>query len=112
MQFDEYQGLANRTSSFNDTDYTREHIMLGAMGLAGEVGEVVDLLKKAIFHKHKLDYMKLEEELGDVLWYLAELCTATRIKLSDVATINIEKLKQRYPQGFSSEASINREDIV
>lgn len=79
-----------------------------ALGIAGEAGEVADLIKKHIGHGHELDKSKLVRELGDVLWYVAGLATVLGVPLSEVAQVNISKLSKRYPNGFSSEASKNR----
>ena len=80
----------------------------GALGLTGEAGEVADMIKKHIFHGHDLDTDALVKEIGDVCWYVALLCTAIGVDMASVMEKNIEKLKTRYPEGFSSEASINR----
>jgi len=80
----------------------------GALGLNGEAGEVADMVKKYVFHGHKLNLDDLIKEIGDVCWYLALTCHSLDISLEDVMSKNIEKLKKRYPEGFSSEASINR----
>ena len=81
-----------------------------ALGLAGEAGEVVDLVKKHIGHGHELDKAKLCAELGDLQWYLAMIALYTGCSLSAVMTENVEKLRRRYPDGFSSEASRNRSE--
>ncbi|SRR5213592_1672649 len=81
-----------------------------AMGLAGESGEACDNIKKGIFHRHGIDKNKLTKELGDVAWYLAALCTKFDISLEEVMIINIEKLKERYPNGYTSESSMNRKE--
>jgi NTP pyrophosphatase (non-canonical NTP hydrolase) len=83
-------------------------IVWNAVGIAGEAGEVVDNIKKAIFHQHGLDRQKLKEELGDLLWYMAGLCTQLGLSLDEVMVSNIEKLRKRYPGGFSVEDSKNR----
>jgi len=111
MTPNEYQNLAARTLiSKPDFEITPEQIMIvwNALGLAGEAGEVADGIKKAIFHQHGLNPEKIKKELGDVLWYVAGLCTQLGFSLEDVMTGNIEKLKARYPKGYSSEMSINR----
>lgn len=92
------------TKGFNDT------IAMTAMGLAGETGEVIDILKKCLFHKHKFNQDYIEKELGDVLWYLTAMCNALNIPLKDIIAKNIEKLQKRYPSGFDTERSKNRED--
>jgi len=105
MKLDEYQRQAMRTGSGSNPEI---RLNLSAMGLAGEAGEFVDLVKKHLFHGHPLDVGKAKKELGDVLWYVAFAASALGFDLSDVAEANIAKLKARYPDGFSSEASLNR----
>lgn len=109
----DYQQQAARTLiDAPDNTYTNEEIMLvwNALGLAGEAGEVVDTIKKVVFHRHELSREELIRELGDVLWYVAALCTKLDIPLSEVMERNIEKLQRRFPDGWSTERSINREE--
>lgn len=109
MQLEEYQSLASRTSAFYVSGMTStDSVTMGIMGLCGEAGEVADLIKKSMFHGHKLDLDKLKLELGDVLWYIAALATSLGMSLDEIAVGNIAKLQLRYKEGFSSEASINR----
>jgi NTP pyrophosphatase (non-canonical NTP hydrolase) len=105
---DEYQLLAGRTNA-PYTSALHATTTLG-FGLAGEAGEVLDLLKKSIGHGHALDHDKLKKELGDVLWYLASLSAHYGLSLNDVAQANIDKLKARYPDGFSTERSQKRDE--
>lgn len=106
MDLNEYQNKATRTAN---TDLPREmQIATFALGLAGESGEVADLLKKHLGHGHPLDREKLVKELGDVLWYVAALADVYGIELGAVAETNLAKLRARYPDGFSSERSRNR----
>lgn len=112
MTADDYQKQASRTLIDEpDAEYTGHELMLvwNAIGLAGEAGEVADTVKKAVFHQHGLDRDELIKELGDVLWYAAALCTKLDVSMSEVMERNIAKLKQRYPDGYSAKASINRE---
>lgn len=111
MDADTYQRLARRTLiNRPDASYSDDQILLvwNALGLAGEAGELANLVKKAVFHQHGIDRDKLADEIGDILWYIAALCTNLDISLSDVMQANIEKLKQRYPDGYSSKASRTR----
>ena len=85
-------------------------LAMGGLGMAGETGEVVDLIKKVVAHGHELDQQKLIEELGDVLWYIAALCTLMGVPLEEVAFANIAKLKRRYPNGFDPNRSMNRSE--
>lgn len=80
----------------------------GALGITGEAGEVADLIKKHVFHGHDLDRGEIVKELGDVCWYVALLASSIGVGLDEILERNIEKLKRRYPEGFSSVASINR----
>ena len=106
MNFNEYQTAAQRTSS---TKLELDKLVNGALGIAGEAGEVADYIKKVLYQGHKMDALKLSEELGDVLWYISEIATAINLPLGAIAKDNIEKLKKRYPNGFNSYNSLHRE---
>lgn len=103
---DEYQKAALRTAFPNLSK--EQKLENGLMGLAGEAGEAIDILKKHLFHGHALDHVHLAKELGDVAWYLAVTANALGYDLSTIFQMNIEKLKERYPEGFDSNLSINR----
>ena len=103
----EYQKLAMRTASDLDTYGL---ILNGVMGLNGEAGECIDIVKKHHFQGHELDKEKLIDELSDVLWYAAITSEGLGVTLDDVMRHNVEKLQKRYPNGFSAERSIHRED--
>ena len=112
MGGDTYQELAMRTSAEHAAP--DERLLNGALGLCGESGEVADLVKKHRFHGVTLDEEKLRKELGDVLWYVAQICDSRGWKMGDVMAGNIEKLKARWPEGFQTgdaahEASRKRE---
>jgi pentatricopeptide repeat protein len=85
-----------------------ERILLGALGLAGEAGEVVDLVKKMHFQGHTIDTEQVKDELGDVMWYIALLCHSLGLSLEDILQANVAKMHRRYPNGFEVERSINR----
>ena len=109
---DEYQLGTLRTADFSGyQDDSRALAVLAVLGLglAGESGEVVDHIKKFAGHGHKLDRNKIKDELGDVLWYVSVISDFIGARLSEVASGNINKLKNRYPEGFSHERSKNRE---
>ena len=106
MTINEYQSLAMTTLN---KDLNKDQVLLnGAMGLCGESGEVIDLLKKHLSQGHPLNKEKMIEEIGDVAWYLAEVAYALNVDLETVLSKNIQKLKDRYPEGFSTEKSLNR----
>ena len=103
-----YQQAAARTLIDRpDAAYTDQELMVvwNALGLAGEAGEVANLIKKAVFHRHGLDLAQITDELGDVLWYIAALCTTLGLNLATVQEQNLAKLARRYPDGYSSAAS-------
>ena len=83
---------------------------LWAIGLAEEAGEVLGVLKKEYFHDHPRNDEKLLGECGDVLFYLTCLLYDRGLRLDDAMQTNMVKLKKRYPNGFSKEASRNRKD--
>ena len=106
MTINEYQKLAMTT--LNPALDRKDVLINGVMGLCGESGEAIDIVKKWLAQGHDLDKEKLAKELGDLCWYLAETATALDLSLEDIMAANIEKLKRRYPEGFDSERSINR----
>lgn len=88
---------------------SRKDILInGVMGLCGESGEAIDIVKKHLHQGHPLDKEKLSKELGDIAWYLAETAYALDIPLETILRNNLEKLKRRYPEGFNTDRSQNR----
>ena len=106
MTVNEYQKLAMTTLN---PDLNKKDVLInGVMGLCGESGEAIDIVKKWLAQGHELDKEKLAKELGDVAWYLAEPAYALDIPLDEILQGNIDKLKKRYPEGFRTEDSLNR----
>lgn len=104
----EYQLLALRTKP----DLNRRESMANfALGSTGEAGELADMIKKHIFHNHKLPFDEVGKELGDMLWYIALMGELFGFTLQEIAEMNIKKLRKRYPEGFSVDASIQRVDV-
>ena len=102
-----YQNKCQRT--WNDSLTERDGVFNATLGLTGEAGEVADLIKKAAFHGHETDADKVAKELGDVCYYVAILASYYGFELSDIFEMNVTKLKARYPNGFSNEASALRQ---
>lgn len=102
----DYQRAAMRTAGDDKENY----LLNGVMGLCGESGEVIDLVKKHLHQGHELDKKQLALECGDCAWYLALIASAIDTPFGEVLQMNIEKLKERYPEGFSKERSIHREE--
>ena len=98
MTFTEYQDDAWRTASPGRDD---KELLISACGLAGEAGEVVELIKKYVGHAHTPSHTRISEELGDVLWYVADIASRYDLNLDGIAANNIRKLRERYPHGFN-----------
>lgn len=111
VDFNVYQKLALKTApNFSRLDA----LLAGALGLAGESGEVADKVKKLVFQGHEFTSVergKLKEELGDILWYVAITCAGLETGMGSVAQDNITKLAKRYPEGFDANRSINRGNL-
>ena len=105
MRVNDYQKAALRTVNNDVRDKLLEN---GILGLCGESGECADLLKKSLFQGHDLNKEHLAKELGDVAWYLAATSHALGFDLETVFQMNIDKLKNRYPDGFNSDNSLHR----
>ena len=106
MNANEYQKLAMTT--LNPALDKKDILINSVMGLCGEAGEAIDIVKKWLAHGHELDREHLAKELGDIAWYLAEAATALDLSLDDILQANIDKLKKRYPEGFDTARSVNR----
>ena len=108
MTPNEYQKACLRTEPMDAKISHTTRLENGLMGLCGEAGEAMDILKKFLFQGHELDKKHLAKELGDVAWYLAVSADALGFYLEDIFQMNIDKLKARYPDGFDAGRSINR----
>ena len=107
MNVNEYQKEA---MTLLNPDIPPKDVLLNAlMGLCGESGEAIDLMKKHLFQGHELDRDKMVKELGDVAWYLAEAATGLGVDLSEVLQRNLDKLHARYPQDFDTKRCQQRE---
>lgn len=106
MTLNEYQQIAARTIS-SENPLIMEHHALH--GMASEVGELHGIYQKQ-YQGHSFTEEHLKKEPGDILWMLAEYATARSWTLEEVASMNIEKLKARYPDGFDPERSLHREE--
>lgn len=108
IDFDEYQ---KECYDLISEDGRKDMVLNGVLGLAGESGECCDLVKKNRFQGHELSKDKLIEEVGDVLWYVAETCSGLGISLKECAKINLDKLHKRFHgDKFNKVDSINRNE--
>lgn len=107
MTANEYQRLAARTINYELDDAEKaEHAL---HGMVGEIGEIHSIYQK-YFQGHEIDIDHLMKETGDLLWFIAEYCTAHGWNLEDVMQMNIDKLKARFPEGFEADKSLNRKE--
>ena len=107
MTINEYQYAALRTAQ-TDQLTANELLLNSALGLCGESGEVADLVKKHRFQGHDLDFEHIAKELGDIAWYLAVGAYSIGYDLEKSLQMNVDKLKARYPDGFSTDRSLHR----
>ena len=123
MTGSEYQKLAMRTNDGKATERlgfltSRDEntvadfggLIHGCLGLAGESGETLDMIKKWVFHEKELDKEHLKKEIGDVMWYVAMICESVGFDLDDVLQTNVDKLKARYPEGFDTYLANHRKE--
>lgn len=110
MTFDEYQKESRKTALYAKKDIP--NYVYPVLGLAGEAGEVADKIKKIIRDDNgEISDEKREEikkELGDVLWYIAQLCTEFGFDMSDAAKTNLDKLFSRLDRGVIGGSGDNR----
>ena len=119
MTGNEYQISASRTNDglatkrldfwIEENRYMAGDILNACLGLSGEVGEFNDMVKKCIFHEKDFDLIHAKKELGDIMWYISQMCEAFDWDLDEIMQINIEKLKARYPDGFDVNKANNRQ---
>lgn len=107
MTINEYQAAAMRTAQ-TDKFSANDFLLNSALGLCGESGEVADLVKKHRFQGHDIDLEHVAKELGDIAWYLAVGAYAIGYDLETILQMNVDKLKARYPDGFSADRSLHR----
>lgn len=106
MTLNEYQELSKRTISTLTKEQAESHAL---HGMVSEIGELHSVYQK-IYQGHEANEEHMMRELGDLMWFVCEYCTAKGWKLEQVAKANVEKLKKRYPEGFNPEASLHRSE--
>lgn len=105
MTGNEYQELAART--INQGLTFEEQKFHALHGMVGEIGEIHSIYQK-MYQGHAFEVDHAKKEFGDLLWFIAEYCTAKGWSLDDIMRMNIDKLKNRYPDGFKAEQSLHR----
>ena len=106
MEINTYQEKAARTLAKIDGNILDDLHMI--LGMQTEVAEIADVYKKCIAYKKPRDFVNIKEELGDAMWYIANLCNMHGWDLRDILDTNIAKLEARYPEKFTEEQALNR----
>ena len=106
MNFKTYLVESERTLADKGKD---TNVLHGTIGICTEAGEILDAIKKSMFYGKPIDKVNIKEEIGDVMWYIAILCREFNLEMEDVLQTNINKLKARYPDKFTSENALNRD---
>lgn len=118
ISMQEYIHLSDRTAPTSDmmpaqsqraADLNSLEILHGAIGLATESGEILDVMKKHIYYGKPIDTVNLAEEIGDVLWYVSLLLRNMGMTYEQVAQMNINKLQKRFPDQFTEDLALNRD---
>lgn len=107
MNIDDFQQQSMRTAKRVDQAYDLTH---AALGLTGEAGEFCDAIKKHVIYGKPLDRGNALEELGDILWFCALAADTLGVNLSEVAEMNVQKLRLRYPEKYSDNLAKQRLD--
>jgi NTP pyrophosphatase (non-canonical NTP hydrolase) len=107
MEIKEYQEQSSRTFAQIDNGVLDDMHMI--LGMQTEVAEIADAFKKSIAYNKPLDLTNVKEEIGDVMWYIANMCNIYGWDLRDIMQTNIDKLKARYPEKFTTENALNRD---
>jgi NTP pyrophosphatase (non-canonical NTP hydrolase) len=107
MQIKEYCEKANRTcASLVNNEMDNVHMIFG---MATEIGEITDAIKKHIAYGKSIDWINVQEEIGDLMWYIANFCVINDFKLEEILANNIKKLRIRYPEKFNEYNANNRD---
>lgn len=110
MTFDEYQKQSY--TAIQEHESNKEEVMHWTIGLGEESGEVMQLIKHMYYGAEAISKEQVATEIGDVLWYLAALCTALDIDLNVCARMNVLKLLNRYNSGSFTEEESKRRHIT
>ena len=105
MTMNMYQGFAART--INPELDAAEQRLHALHGMVGEIGEMHSIYQK-LYQGHKFDEEHMKKELGDLLWFIAEYCTGMNWNMDEIAAMNIDKLRARFPERFDPDKSLHR----
>lgn len=113
MTFQEYLDLSSKTLSeqfhIAPDDTYKQKLLHAVIGLSTESNELLDTLKKHVYYGKPLDVVNIKEEIGDIFWYVAILFRELDLDLDNILHDNIEKLRKRYGEKFSTTSALNRD---
>lgn len=109
MTIKEYQNSTHRTNAPLTGNYNQMVALHMVLGIMTEAGEIADVYKKNLAYGKSLDLINIKEEIGDLMWYISELCNYHSWDLEKILETNIEKLKTRFPEKFNSQNAIQRD---
>ncbi len=107
MEIQEYQEKSSRTLSILDSNISDNIHM--SLGLTTESAEIADVFKKKLAYNKEIDWVNIKEEVGDLMFYVANICNINGWDLRDILDTNIAKLKVRYPDKYTDDKAINRD---
>lgn len=107
MLLNEYQKWTANTCAKLDTH--KEDITHMLFGMITEMGELTDIFKKSMAYGKDIDWVNVEEEIGDIEFYIASFCRITGLDLQDIINTNVLKLESRYPEKFTEYHALNRD---
>ena len=96
----------NTCANFDDNTMDNHHMILGMLT---ETGELADIFKKSLAYNKEIDWVNAGEEIGDIMWYIANFCRINNLDLNKILETNIAKLQARYPDSFTEESALNRD---
>lgn len=107
MNLKEYQDWTGKTcAKLKTVEEDNTHMI---MGMATEIGELIDVFKKNLAYGKELDVVNIKEEIGDIMFYVASFCRINGFNLEDIINTNVQKLETRYPEKFTKDSALNRD---
>jgi len=107
MKLNEYVKWTGNTCAKLESKFMDDIHMI--FGMSTEIGELQDVYKKHIAYKKNIDWINVEEEIGDIMFYLASFCRINNFDLEEILETNVKKLESRYPDKFTEYHALNRD---
>jgi NTP pyrophosphatase (non-canonical NTP hydrolase) len=108
MTAKEYQKHVKRTDALLPDNYHSMGAIHMLMGMTTEIGELMDPYKKNLAYEKPIDWVNVKEEIGDLMWYVANFCNLNGFDLEEIMETNVKKLQERYPEKFDKALAVQR----